>query len=132
MARAVNWVYAGILLALAIDSILLHLFPAEFLPYAVLLMGVVILFTPINNKFKDPATGRVLKAPISAWANFSRRFIFGIILIFLGVASTGIIGDWGELVVVGTFGGSLVFLAIAAIYVLALFKKTRTMQIASY
>ena len=130
MARAVNWIYAVILVILSIDSLWLGFFPAEFLPYAVILMGVAILMTKIENPTGPRGMGGIGR--VSAWSNISRRFFFGIVLIFIGVASTGLLGDWGALLVVGTLGGSLVLLAISVIYVLSLFKKTRQMQVASY
>ena len=123
MGKWVSRLYGLILLYLAAEALWQLVLPDEFLPYAVLLMGVVILFTPLERDPRGFPTQ-------SKFVYYTRKFVFGIVLVFMGIASTGIIGDW-PLIVIGTQSGSLILAAIAVIYFLSAFSRTRAVGISS-
>ncbi|MBS3086944.1 hypothetical protein J4422_04575 [Candidatus Pacearchaeota archaeon] len=134
MGRVVNIVYGLILLYLAVEALgWLNYFPKELLPYAVLLMGLAIFFTPIARTIATgmPRTGGPMW-PQRSIVDFIRRRIFGLALFWIGVASAvSIVGDLTPLLLIETSSGSIILAAIAAIYFLSAFAPTRNVQIRS-
>ena len=132
MGRIINFVYGTILLLIAIEALWTDYIPNEFLPYAVLLMGVVILFTPITRR---GLRGRGWAPHPRPFFDYLRRYVFGLALILMGVASAV---PWlqetfiaSSFIDVSTRSGSLILAAIAAIYFLSAFKPTRTFRVES-
>ncbi len=126
MGRAINFVYGVIILWLSVEALgWLNIFPKEFLPYAVLLMGVLVITTRIS---KATHIGVDPRPPF----NFIRRYLFGAALILIGLSSSiGAIANLVPLLVIGTSSGSLILLGISAIYFLSAFTRTRGMIVGS-
>jgi len=129
MGKVINFVYGAILLWLSLESLgwlsWLTIFPQAFVPYAVLLMGVAVMATPIG---KATHIGVDPRPPF----NFIRRYLFGAALILIGLASSiGAVASLVPLLVIGTSSGSLILLAISVIYFLSALTRTRGIAIGS-
>lgn len=131
MSKWISRLYGLILLYLAVEALWDIVLPNEFLPYAVLLMGVVILFTPLE---RDP-TEFVQQSKL---VHFVRKFVFGTVLFWMGASSaisminsSSGIGNLTPLLLIGTRSGSLILAAIAAIYFLSSFAGSRSAHIGS-
>ncbi len=132
MGRAINWVYGIILLYIAAEALnWLNFVPKEFLPYAVLLMGVVIMATRIAPTNIPGYRVHTLASPVI----FFRRWVFGAVLFIMGLAT---LVPWfqdtwiaSSLLVVGTRSGSLILAAVAVIYFLSTFAQARMQQVTS-
>jgi uncharacterized membrane protein YhhN len=65
--------------------------------------------------------------------DFIRRRIFGLYLFLVGIISaTGLFEEWTANISLYSVPGQLILLVIGIIYFLAIFSRTRAMQIASY
>ena len=121
MGKWVNIVYGVILLYLTVESFWDLILPSEFVPYAVVLMGVAILLTP-NRRNLPPGF-----APSGRWADFIRRRIFGIILILLGLVSAiGVLADFAPFLVLDTASGPFILAIVAVIFFLFAITRART------
>ncbi len=73
MGKVVNWIYGTLLILIALDAMFIgYLSQDLFLPVAVIIMGALILFTPMYGG----SIGQVL-----------RRWVFGIVVVLMGIAS---------------------------------------------
>lgn len=110
MARVMNWIYGLALIYLALDGFILKVLPENYLPVAVIIVGALILFTPIGSLRARPT----ISAKI-------RRFVFGAAVVLMGVASTGILGEFNILgsLTINSFYGQLILLIIGVIYLFA-------------
>ena len=124
MARIMNWIYGLALIYLALEAFTtgISIIPEEFLPFAVIIMGALILFTPISSPYTPPTfTAKI------------RRWVFGIAVVAMGVLSFNIGGfalyNLSGLTIYSLYGQAL----LALIGVIYLFAGTRTgsMQIRS-
>ena len=110
LSRVMNWIYGLALIYLALDGLYLRMLPGESLPVAVIIIGALILFTPIGS----PRARPTLSAKI-------RRFVFGAAVVLMGVASTGVLGKFnifGNLTI-DSFYGQLILLIFGVIYLFA-------------
>ena len=70
-------IYGIALIYLALDAFILGILPKEFLPFAVIIVGAMILFTPVSSSGTiRPSFFRQL-----------RRLVLGIAVVFMGVIS---------------------------------------------
>ena len=134
MGRFVNFVYGGIIIAIAVIGLFFErldfisgVIPSWSFPIIVILMGVMVLITPI-----DP-TPYGVAAP-RRFFQIVRRWIFGLYMVLVGIMS------WVDEYTffpylantsVYSLFGQIILLAIGAIYILAAFDTTRGMNISS-
>jgi len=130
MGFKVNLIYGAILIYLAAEALgWINVLPKEFLPYAILLMGVVVILTHRSRKHPGLPYGYT---PQRSAVYYVRRYVFGIILLWIGVASSvSAVGDLTPLLLIGTRSGSLILAAIAVIYFLSAFERTRVLAAGS-
>ena len=104
MVRVMNWIYGIVLILVALDAMFIGLLPVDMLPIIVIILGALILFTPLNAKL--------------VW---KRRRDFGAALIIIGVKSSGwLVGlVWLEGATVETWGGQAILIVIGLIYLFA-------------
>ena len=123
MGKWINILYGAILVYISVEALnWLNFIPKEFLPYEVLLMGVIVLFTPIGIA---PAGYPEYTTRPKVFDNL-RRYFFGAVLVLIGLASSlGAVGDWAPLLTLGSTSGSLILSAVAVIYFLTAFSSTR-------
>jgi hypothetical protein len=130
MGRAVSIIYGAILIWLAIEAFFDGgAIPNEFLPFAVLIMGFVILFTPISR------AGLPLGfAPQRRGVDMVRRWLFGIALVLMGLGSFENVINFAPFLqnlAVGSTSGALILGLIAVVYFLSSFARTRNIQVAA-
>ena len=59
---------------------------------------------------------RTKPSPWVRWLSFERSILFGVSLILLGLAGTGVaLGDWGRRLQTGSLRGYLMFLSAAVV-----------------
>ena len=116
-------IYGLIIIFLAIDAWFLGLLPGQFLPVAVIIMGALVLFTPIGGggPFNQPTFSQKII-----------RFVFGIALVVLGLASLFPLGYENlPFYTVDALSAQLILLLIGVIYLLS-GTRTGNIQIRSY
>ncbi|MEK6889478.1 MAG: hypothetical protein AABW80_05220 [Nanoarchaeota archaeon] len=97
--------------------------------WAVVLVGVLILFTPITRPaVEGVASQRVGFALI-------RRWLFGLVTLLIGL--TGMFApmlDWPILknIALGTWSGGIVLILFGVVYFFAAFGSTRNMRVSTY
>ncbi|MEK6897258.1 MAG: hypothetical protein AABW93_01870 [Nanoarchaeota archaeon] len=131
MGKITTFLYGALIVFAALDAMFLGFVPSNVLPIAVIILGVLVLFTPIVT--------RGIRGSIGAPFQWLRRWIFGAVMIIIGAASSGFIGS-GFLerfnilgsFTLDTFVGQIVLLLIGIIYFLATFARTRQINAASY
>ena len=131
MGKITTLFYGALIVFVALDAMILGYVPSNVLPIAVIILGVLVLFTPIVT--------RGIQGTVGAPFQWLRRWIFGVAIIILGTASSEFIGAGflGRFDILGSFTldtlvGQLVLLLIGIIYFLAAFARTRKMQAASF
>lgn len=133
MGKVTALFYGALIVFVALDAMLFGFVPSNVLPIAVIIIGVLVLFTPIHTW--GPG-GTKIGAPFQ-WL---RRWVFGAAMIIIGAASSGLLGNFLDVGGISVFGyltldsfmGQLVLLIIGAIYFLASFARTRKTQVASF
>ena len=128
MGKLVNLIYGGILIFLALDAMIFNLIPGTFLSILVVIMGVLILFTPLASR-RASGLYRNVPAPKYQWL---RRWVFGAYLVLSGIMSVvGLYSDFPFMAntSIYTIGGQLILIGIGLIYFLTSFKKTRGIQV---
>jgi len=130
MGRLVNFIYGGLIIAVVITT-WLGIFPQVFLPFVVIILGGLILFTPVDTpSAMHPLAPRTPRGPFQ-WL---RRYVFGAYMVLAGVMSyVDILSNfpWLARTSIYTFSGQLILLGIGAIYFLSAFSRTRRMVMAS-
>lgn len=116
----INKVYGLVLLFLAVDAFLLGIVPEQFLPVAVIMMGVIVFLTPLRD-----LSGQ------SRWTHSVRQYGFGLALVALGVSSLV-----PSLLIIGyevtpffttySLSGQLIIAAIGFLYLFALSPQAST------
>ena len=130
MGKITTLFYGALIVFVALDAMILGYVPSNVLPIAVMILGVLVLFTPIVT--------RGIQGKIGAPFQWLRRWIFGAAIIIIGAASSeflsGFLGRFGllESFTLDAFVGQIVLLLIGAIYFLAAFARSRKMQAASF
>jgi hypothetical protein len=133
MSRVTTFLYGALLVLAALDAMIFGFVPPVALPLIVVILGVLVFFTPILRTGLG-ATG------IGSPFNLIRRWVFGAVLVILGLASSDLLGsflDFGGFNIFGyltldDFMGQLVLLLIGVIYFLAAFARTRQINVSSF
>ena len=121
MGRAINFVYGGVLVYLALDVLFLHLIPEGFAQYLLIAMGVLILLTPAG----------VAGIPTPLIQQL-RKWGFGIFVLAMGVLSAfGQLGQYIPQITMYSTTGPWILLAIGGIYFLSAFQKYAGMRMAT-
>ena len=134
MSRVTTFIYGTLIVLVALDAMIFGFVPSIALPLAVIVLGALVLFTPILRP--GPGGSILLKRTLSNWL---RRWVFGAVMVLMGIASTGIVpslsgSNYTALgyLTLDTFIGQLILLIIGAIYFLAAFARTRQINVASF
>ena len=132
MSRVTTFIYGILIVLAALDAMIFGFVPSIALPLAVIVLGALVLFTPILS----PGPGGTI---IRTSSNWLRRWVFGAVMVLMGIASTGIVpslsgSNYTALgyLTLDTFIGQLILLIIGAIYFLAAFARTRQINVASF
>jgi len=133
MVRVINWIYGLLLIYVALDAMFFGILPADMLPIIVVILGVLIFFTPIHKapSVRGPR-GFIASSPRGPF-QWIRRWIFGAAVVILGLASSQWIGALNILsgATIYTWAGQGILILIGLVY---LFSGTKTgaYQIGSY
>ncbi len=118
MGRAVNLTYGLIIIFLALDAWLFHVIPSQFLPVGVIIMGVLVLLTPLGGGGYTQPT----------FAQRIIRFVFGIAMVVMGALSIYNLGGFGDIYNTYSLSGQVILILIGAIYIMS-GTRTAGMQI---
>lgn len=113
MARIMNWIYGVALILIAFDAMWFGIIPVEFLPVGAIIIGVLILFTPIGSGFGRPTLAATI-----------RRVVFGIVVALMGLLSYNIWGldflaEWFPYFTINSTIGQIILILIGVIYLFA-------------
>ena len=109
MARIVNLVYSGLIIWFALEALFLPIIPDSFLSYLVIVLGALILFTPVGG----PYTRTNLTQKLT-------RFVSGIFLVVSGILSVvGEIGQYVPQITLYSTAGPIIMILIGIIYFLS-------------
>ena len=143
MGRVWSFIYGGVLLVLSIASFFPEtvgfFLPNALLPWLILGMGVLILFTRLDaGPTARDCMGRAVAANRSGF-RWIRRFVFGTVLVLMGVfdiwfsiASVPGLEDVFSQFAAGTTGSGIVLLLFSVVYFLSAFHKTRNVVVSSW
>ena len=133
MGAVVSGIYGVIIAFLALDAMIFGIISTGFLPLVIIVMGVLVLFTPLQST-RDLYTRQTTGTP-GFWFQRLRRLVFGIFMILQCLIPYGqslgldFLYTYGARASIETFTGQIILLAIGAIYLLASFARTRRQQI---
>ncbi len=136
MSKWVSRIYGILIILVALDAMIFGILPQALLPFIVILLGILIFFTPIGgpNNPQMPGYGQNY-SPYSRESIVAkiRRRVFGVYMVLAGILSfTGLLNfPFGAYASVYIFSGQLIILLIGVISLLTSFGKTRNMQISS-
>ena len=113
MARVMNWIYGIALILVALDAMFFGFLPADMSPIIVIILGALILLTPISSNPYTPAK-----------LGWLRQYVFGAALVIMGVASSGWLTGlvWLEGATIETWAGQAILIVIGLIYLFAVTK----------
>ena len=129
MGRGTSIIFGILLVLVAIDTMITHIIPLTFLPFAVIVLGVLVLMTPLVSP--NLVQGREVLSPRAPF-QFIRRWIFGLVIVVMGLVPliSALETQLPYLSVDSTLG-DFILLGIGAVYLLASFAKTRNVEIAT-
>ena len=125
MGKVTTLFYGALIVFAALDAMLFGIMPSNILPIAVIILGAMVLFTPIT--LMGPG-----RTKIGAPFQWIRQWVFGAVMVIMGIVSTGFVpllsgSDYTALgyLTLDTLWGQLILLIIGVIYFFAAFKRTR-------
>ena len=132
MSRVTTIIYGALLVLAALDAMIFGFVPPTALPLLVIVLGVLVFFTPILGR----GPGGTAISPLFNWL---RRWIFGAVIIIMGITSIGFVpflsgANYTALgyLSLDIFLGQLILLIIGIIYFLAAFARTRQINVSSF
>lgn len=129
MGRITNFVYGALIAFVALDAMFLHILPESLTPFAVILLGVLVLLTPIASIKR--LQGQYVLSPRAPF-QLIRRWIFGLFLVFMGIVSfVGSLESSFPYVAVSSASGQLILLGIGVIYFFAAFARMRNVEMST-
>jgi len=115
---AIQYIYGGLAILFALDALLFGILPKQFLQIGVIILGALILFTPMGGLRTKPTLAQQI-----------RRFVFGIFIVIIGAvpfiqnySGSFVIGGWIEVLhwaSIEVWLGQLILLLIGVIYFFA-------------
>ena len=116
MVRLLGILASFIIFATILDIIIFHIFRQELIPLVIIIGGVLILFS--KGQTMGPKIGYDTK--IRPGFRFIRRWVFGIVLIFMGIYSYNLLsfdifGELLQYLSVYTLSGQIIVVLIAVI-----------------